>query len=74
MPIYLFSFRIFIEIQLTYNIYSRCVCVLVPQSYLPLCDPMGCVACQTPLSMEFFRQEYWSGLPFPAPSFRCTAH
>ena len=26
------------------------------------------VACQAPLSMEFFRQEYWSGLPFPSPS------
>ena len=25
------------------------------------------VACQAPLSMEFSRQEYWSGLPFPAP-------
>ena len=24
------------------------------------------VACQTPLSMEFSRQEYWSGLPFPS--------
>ena len=23
------------------------------------------VAYQAPLSMEFFRQEYWSGLPFP---------
>ena len=23
------------------------------------------VDCQAPLSMEFFRQEYWSGLPFP---------
>ena len=22
---------------------------------------------QTPLSMEFSRQEYWSGLPFPSP-------
>ena len=22
---------------------------------------------QAPLSMEFFRQEYWSGLPFPPP-------
>ena len=22
------------------------------------------VACQAPLSMGFFRQEYWSGLPF----------
>ena len=25
------------------------------------------VARQAPLSMEFFRQEYWSGLPFPSP-------
>ena len=25
------------------------------------------VVCQVPLSMEFSRQEYWSGLPFPSP-------
>ena len=25
------------------------------------------VAHQTPLSLEFSRQEYWNGLPFPAP-------
>ena len=25
------------------------------------------VAHQTPPSMEFSRQEYWSGLPFPSP-------
>ena len=25
------------------------------------------IACQAPLSMEFFRQEYWSELPFPSP-------
>ena len=24
------------------------------------------VACQASLSMEFSRQEYWSGLPFPS--------
>ena len=23
------------------------------------------VACQTPLSIEFSRQEFWNGLPFP---------
>ena len=27
------------------------------------------VACQAPLSMEFSRQEYWSGLPCPSPGF-----
>ena len=25
------------------------------------------VACKAPLSMEFSRQEYWSGEPFPSP-------
>ena len=25
------------------------------------------VACQIPPSMEFSREEYWSGLPFPSP-------
>ena len=25
------------------------------------------VACQAPLYMEFSRQEYWRGLPFPSP-------
>ena len=25
------------------------------------------VACQAPLCMGFFRQEYWSELPFPPP-------
>ena len=25
------------------------------------------IARQAPLSMEFFRQEFWSGLPFPSP-------
>ena len=25
------------------------------------------VAYQTPQSMDFSRQEYWSGLPFPSP-------
>ena len=27
------------------------------------------VAQRTPLSMEFSRQEYWSGLPFPSPGY-----
>ena len=28
---------------------------------------MDCSLYQAPLSMEFVRQEYWSGLPFPPP-------
>ena len=27
------------------------------------------VAHQAPLSMEFFRQEYWNELPFPTPEY-----
>ena len=26
---------------------------------------MDCIAYQAPLSMEFPKQEYWSGLPYP---------
>ena len=40
--------------------------VLVAQLCPILCDPMV-VAHQAPVSMEFSRQEYWSGLPFPSP-------
>ena len=29
--------------------------------------PWTVVDCQAPLSMAFFRQEYWSALPFPPP-------
>ena len=35
------------------------------QSCLILCSSV--VAQQAPLSVEFSRQEYWSGLPFPPP-------
>ena len=39
---------------------------LVTKSCLTLVTPWT-VAFQTPLSMGFSRQEYWSGLPFPFP-------
>ena len=37
------------------------MCSVLPDSFA---TPWT-VAHQAPLSMEFFRQEYWSGLPFP---------
>ena len=40
--------------------------VLVAQSCLTFTIPW-IVAHQAPLTMEFSRQEYWSGLPFPPP-------
>ena len=42
------------------------MCVLVAQSCLTLCNPWTVVH-QAPLSMEFSKQEYWSGLPLPSP-------
>ena len=44
---------------------SPCVCVLVIQSHPTLCDHLNCSP-PGPLSMEFSRQEYWNGLPFPS--------
>ena len=39
-----------------------CVFSVVSDSAIP-----WTIACQAPLSVEFSRQEYWSGLPFPSP-------
>ena len=41
-----------------------CVCVL---SHVQLYVTRRTVTHQTPLSMGFSRQQYWSGLPFPTP-------
>ena len=41
-----------------------CVCTL---SHVQLSATPWTVARRSPLSMEFFRQECWSGLPFPSP-------
>ena len=54
--------------KLLYNIPSLphwyLLCSLVAKSCPNLCNPWT-VAHQAPLSMDFSRQEYWSGLPFP---------
>ena len=39
-------------------------CLVVSDSVTP-----WTVACQAPLSMDFSRQEYWSGLLFPSPGY-----
>ena len=48
---------------------KMCVCVCLGVSCSVVSDPatLWTLACQAPLSMEFSRQEYWSGLPFPSP-------
>ena len=40
---------------------------LVALLYLTLCNCMNYIACQAPLSIEFSKQEYQNGLPFPSP-------
>ena len=42
--------------------------LLLPSRFsrVRLCVTPETVAQQAPLSMEFSRQEYWSGLPFPS--------
>ena len=42
-------------------------CARCAQSSLIICDNMGCIVHQAPQSVKFFRQEYWTGLPFPTP-------
>ena len=56
---FLLSLCLFLSLSLI-----ACLCVL---SRVQLFATLGTVACQAPLSMEFFRQKYWSGLTFPIP-------
>ena len=44
------------------------VCVL-SHSVMSDSEAPWTVAQQAPLSMEFFRQEYWSRWPFPTPGY-----
>ena len=39
----------------------------MPWGRLNLLQTPWTATCQAPLSMEFSRQEYWSGLSFPSP-------
>ena len=43
-----------------------CICAQLPTQVRLFVTPWN-VACLTPLSMGFSRQEYWRGLPFPSP-------
>ena len=44
----------------------RLLSLLSHFSHVQLLATPRTVACQAPLSMGFFRHEYWSGLPFPS--------
>ena len=49
-----------------YNIHIY-ACMLSHFSHVWLFATPWTAACQAPLSMEFSRQEYWNGFPFPPP-------
>ena len=50
-------------------VYLYTCCMLSHFSNVQLFATLWTVAHQDPLSMEFSRQEYWSGLPFPPPGY-----
>ena len=49
---------------LSASIWGLYLYALITQSCLTHCHPMDC---HLPLSMRFFREKYWSGLPLPSP-------
>ena len=53
-------------VKLTFAKFTCKLRVLVTKSCPTLCDPWT-ITHQASLSMEFSRQEYWSGLPCPPP-------
>ena len=65
MP-YIYSVSAFYKITQIY-VHNVKVKALVTQLCLIYGNPMDLtIACQAPLSMEFSRKKYWSGLPFPS--------
>ena len=52
-----------IQISEYYRLFNVVKCMF---SHVRLSVTPWSVACQAPVSMEFSRQEYWSGLPFPS--------
>ena len=50
-----------------YHSINNQLCVLSCFSHVQLFVTQWTVTRQAPLSMRFFRQEYWSGLPCPSP-------
>ena len=56
-----------VRIQAPFILKGKGVCVLHHFGWIRLSVILQTVSCQARLSMRFPRQEYWSGLPCPAP-------
>ena len=57
--------HLIIVIQFSTTVNKGCVCVLVAQSCLTLCDPMDCSSPGSSVH-GILQAKYWSGLPFPS--------
>ena len=57
----------YVSIQCVWAIITLRVCVLSHFRHVQLFATLWTIASQTPQSMGFSRQEYWSELPCPAP-------
>ena len=66
MAIHAFQF-LCVLLELLYAYTSKCARVLSRFSHLQLFATLWTVALQAPLSVGFFRQQYWSVLPCPPP-------
>ena len=49
-----------------YQFACACMCAQTFQSHSTLCHLLNCIARKAPLSMEFSRKEYWTGLLCPS--------
>ena len=56
-----FKMYVYFSFLMIYKIFNVCYLLSHIQQFA------WTLACQAPLSMEFSRQEHWSGLPFPSP-------
>ena len=63
-----FSFVLMCEFKFLSHTFPLCVCVCISCSVVSDSVTPWTVAHQAPLSVEFSRQEYWRGLPFPTPN------
>ena len=57
-----------LDMHIDCNLLNICMCMLLSHfSRVQLCATPETAAHQAPPSLGFFRQEHWSGLPFPSP-------
>ena len=59
--------RMFIFLSSTLKVIRERACACSVASVLSNSANPWTLACQAPMSVEFSRQEYWTGLPFPPP-------